>query len=72
MSPDPSQAPLSQERGTPQHARWNAPESEVAKAAYYIWEKEGRPSGRELDHWLRAEKQVRKLVNVGAIRDQNS
>ncbi len=72
MSLEPSPSPPSQERAAPQQPRWNAPETEVAKAAYYIWEKEGRPSGRELDHWLRAEKQVRKLVNAGAIRNQNS
>jgi hypothetical protein len=72
MSLDLSPSPPSQERAAAQSSRWNAPEAEVAKAAYYIWEKEGRPSGRELDHWLRAETQVRKLVNVGAIRDQNS
>jgi hypothetical protein len=68
---DPSPPP-SQERTAAQPTRWNAPPDEVARAAYYIWEKEGRPSGRELDHWLRAETQVRKLVNVEAIRNQNS
>ena len=25
----------------------------IAKRAYAIWELEGGPSGRELDHWLR-------------------
>ena len=24
------------------------------KAAYFLWESEGRPEGRALDHWLRA------------------
>ena len=32
---------------------------EIAKRAYTIWEIEGRPSGRDLDHWLRAEAEVR-------------
>ena len=27
----------------------------VAKLAYEYWEAEGRPNGRDLDHWLRAE-----------------
>lgn len=27
--------------------------------AYFIWEQEGRPVGRELEFWLRAEEQVR-------------
>jgi hypothetical protein len=72
MSPEPSRSSRSVEPETSQPARWNAPQSQVAEAAYYIWEKEGRPGGRELDHWLRAEHEVRKLVNVGAIREHNS
>ena len=31
---------------------------EIARRAYSIWEVEGRPSGREIDHWLRAEAEV--------------
>jgi DUF2934 family protein len=31
---------------------------EIARRAYSIWEVEGRPIGRELDHWLRAETDV--------------
>ena len=31
---------------------------EIAKRAYAIWEIEGRPTGRELDHWLRAQAEV--------------
>jgi len=31
---------------------------EIARRAYTIWEIEGRPTGRELDHWLRAESEV--------------
>jgi hypothetical protein len=26
----------------------------IRAAAYYIWEREGRPEGRALDHWARA------------------
>jgi hypothetical protein len=29
-------------------------ELEIRKRAHAIWEAEGRPLGRELDHWLRA------------------
>lgn len=32
---------------------------EIARRAYSLWEVEGRPIGRELDHWLRAEAEVR-------------
>jgi Protein of unknown function (DUF2934) len=42
----------------------------VKEAAYYIWEKEGRSHGHDLDHWLRAEKEVRKLVDAGKVREQ--
>jgi Protein of unknown function (DUF2934) len=27
-------------------------------AAYYLWEHEGRPEGRALDHWLRASQRL--------------
>ena len=35
-----------------------AQHGEIAKRAYSLWEIEGRPSGRELDHWLRAEAEM--------------
>lgn len=28
---------------------------DVALRAFYIWESEGRPDGKALEHWLRAE-----------------
>ena len=31
---------------------------EIAFCAYLIWEKEGRPAGREREHWLQAETQL--------------
>jgi hypothetical protein len=31
---------------------------EIALRAYYIWENEGRPEGREHDHWARAEAEI--------------
>jgi hypothetical protein len=33
-------------------------EQAVRDRAYQIWEAEGRPDGKELDHWLRAEAEV--------------
>ena len=33
----------------------NAKQEEIAKRAYAIWEREGRPHGRDLEHWLTAE-----------------
>jgi hypothetical protein len=29
-------------------------EQATREAAYHLWEREGRPDGRALDHWLRA------------------
>lgn len=33
---------------------------EVQQRSYLIWESEGRPGGRELDHWLQAEAELAK------------
>ena len=33
---------------------------EIALCARAIWEKEGQPQGRELDHWLQAEAQLQQ------------
>ena len=53
-----------------QQSKWNELEREIiAVAAYYIWEKEGHPHGRDLDHWLRAEHNVRRLVDAGKTRE---
>ena len=32
---------------------------EIALYAYAIWEHEGRPEGREIEHWQQAEAQLR-------------
>jgi hypothetical protein len=60
------------DRSSSQPSRWKGTYQGIAEAAYYIWEKEGRPNGRALDHWLRAEDKVRRLVDAGPIRQQNS
>jgi hypothetical protein len=31
---------------------------QVRERAYRIWEEQGRPEGRETDHWLEAERQL--------------
>jgi hypothetical protein len=30
----------------------------VQRRAYELWESEGRPAGREHDHWLQAEREI--------------
>ena len=34
---------------------------EIATLAYQLWEKEGRPAGRDREHWQRAEKELLAL-----------
>jgi hypothetical protein len=36
---------------------------DIAKAAYYLWERAGRPPGREQEFWFRAESEFN--VNHG-------
>jgi len=67
MSLDQDQSP-SKPENPGQSSKWNGQEREIAVAAYYIWEKEGHPQGSELDHWLRAEHNVRRLVDAGKTR----
>ncbi|HEV3177804.1 MAG TPA: DUF2934 domain-containing protein [Stellaceae bacterium] len=45
---------------------------EIAKRAYAIWEVEGRPSGRDLDHWLRAEAELQGSSLHAASADFNA
>ena len=30
-------------------------ENQIAVRSYFIWEKEGKPEGKALEHWLRAQ-----------------
>ena len=39
-------------------------QGEIAARAYRIWEGEGRPSGRDLDHWLRAEAELHAQSDI--------
>jgi hypothetical protein len=38
--------------------RQPAREQAIRERAYAIWEEEGRPDGRDLDHWRRAEQEI--------------
>ena len=50
---------MSSTRSQPTH-------KDIEVFAYWIWEQEGRPEGRALDHWLQAELQ---LVVASILRD---
>jgi hypothetical protein len=39
--------------------------SRVEVLAYHIWESEGRPEGRDRDHWQQAEQQLEVEFRVG-------
>jgi len=36
----------------------SASEAEISLRAYHIWEAEGKPAGKDFDHWLRAEAEL--------------
>jgi hypothetical protein len=42
-------------------------ESKTRYRAYAIWEAEGRPEGRAMDHWLAAERECRPAVGSPAV-----
>lgn len=54
--------------------RKNIAESDIRTRSYLIWEREGRPEGRQLDHWLRAQAELkaeassREKVAAGTTR----
>lgn len=33
-------------------------EQATRERAYFIWERDGRPAGEDLEHWLKAEKEI--------------
>lgn len=43
-------------------------ESEIREAAYQMWEKAGRPAGRDLEFWLKAEAQLRTATEVASTK----
>ena len=42
----------------------------VRSKAYEIWEHEGKPDGRALDHWLKAERQMLGQTGDGDQQDR--
>ena len=39
--------------------------------AYYIWEREGRPDGEQLDHWLRAEREMASAIMTQDLEESS-
>ncbi len=48
------------------------PDEEIAVVAYLIWEREGCPDGRDLDHWLEAKKQLAHGSTAGGQALKNT
>ena len=34
-------------------------QQQIREMAYHIWERKGKPSGKDWENWLQAEKQIR-------------
>jgi len=45
------------------------PTEEIRREAYLLWQQEGCPQGRELDHWLAAQELVRHRRHPGRAGD---
>lgn len=45
---------------------------EIARRAYAIFEQEGRPEGRDMEHWLRAEAQLAAASQTPTPRDTSA
>jgi len=43
----------------------NLPEDAVQLRSYLIWEREGCPDGKELDHWRRAKQELQAEFHAG-------
>jgi hypothetical protein len=40
----------------------------ISERAYSIWESEGRPDGKALNHWLQAERELELATKVSDVR----
>jgi Protein of unknown function (DUF2934) len=40
-------------------------EQAIRERAYAIWEEEGRPDGKDLEHWCRAEDEINSASEGG-------
>jgi hypothetical protein len=41
----------------------NVESKNIQERAYHIWENEGRPHGRDFEHWLKAEQELASPQN---------
>jgi hypothetical protein len=45
---------------------------DISQRAREIWEREGRPEGRDMQHWLQAEAELRRESEQGSARSRPS
>lgn len=45
-----------------------AKEQRIRETAYYLWEQDGRPEGRDLDYWLKALQARAKPAKAAAAK----
>lgn len=64
MSAKTKSNPAAKRINTPPHRE--PTHDEIALCAMTIWEEEGRPQGRDLEHWLLAETRLRQALQVEA------
>jgi hypothetical protein len=43
----------------------------ISERAYAIWERQGRPNGQALDHWLQAEAELKDAAPAHSPADQS-
>jgi len=44
-------------------------EERLAMCAYFIWISEGRPDGRDREHWIQAEEQLLRCCQYDRLHD---
>jgi len=47
----------------------DVPREMIEVRAYQIWEQEGRPHGRDLEHWIRAAEELAPAANGAGSED---
>lgn len=64
---EPRQAPTTTiDPQVDEHAIADAAYDKIRRRAYEIWEREGRPSGRQHEHWAQAEREVLNEAGIAA------
>ena len=55
----PKKSKVPTQPNPPERSNYEPDRELIAKHAYHIWEQEGRPDGKQEDHWHQAEVHLR-------------